>query len=358
MRLPSFSSLGRAMKCPGSVVLEHVTEPTNTAAERGTEIHAFIERFVKGATVEESLAQVPDAFRDICSRVNLSVIPAGSQSELAVGFDSHKKETVVYRLPKARAYPEDGLWHGTLDLVGILDGQTAWLADVKTGVDPEPPEESWQIRAQAVAARYFSGKPNVVADVLHLKPNGTWSIMRARWDEFDLSGFADEMEDLRLRISKLTVASPGDLTIGGHCDWCPAARICPAHTALAKSIIGLATVEEKLREMTWGEVGQVWQKVEIAEDVIKRVKASMKALVAQAGEVALPDGRKLRLFKQERRGLDPRAAAHLVAMFPIERLLPAADFSVGKLEDEIVEALDAEGLVTRTVIEYPRAFKK
>ena len=60
LRLPSASSLSRAVRCPASQSLQRVTEPTSDAAQRGTNLHLFISLAVPKLTslpIEEARAE-------------------------------------------------------------------------------------------------------------------------------------------------------------------------------------------------------------------------------------------------------------------------------------------------------------
>lgn len=68
---PSASALDRVQRCPASHVLPRVEE-TSEAAERGTEIHEFLRRWLSDPDHRERyLDLVPIEWRETCARLDI-----------------------------------------------------------------------------------------------------------------------------------------------------------------------------------------------------------------------------------------------------------------------------------------------
>ena len=86
-RLPTGSSIGRAMECIGSVVLPGIRRKPGPAARRGTAIHSFIERSRVVGRVA-ALAEITDNnVRNLCNAIDLGLFPPYLESEITYEFD-------------------------------------------------------------------------------------------------------------------------------------------------------------------------------------------------------------------------------------------------------------------------------
>jgi len=75
IRLPTASSLDRAMACPASCVLP-ATDAPSSAADRGTAIHAYLQMLTEVWTPEEALGETPSELHPLCRRIDISFYDA------------------------------------------------------------------------------------------------------------------------------------------------------------------------------------------------------------------------------------------------------------------------------------------
>lgn len=354
MALPTASSLTRAIRCEASSVLARVKEPTTYAQARGTTIHKFLqialeeERDAALAWVksEAEAGNVPAEIAEQCGKIDLSVFPGGVSCEVAFGYDERTGEVKVYDLELHRDYPADLLYHGTIDIGGLLDDETVYVADIKTG-DHEPAKSAWQLIFAALAAAAYSGVKKARVEFLRLWPSGQWSR-----DAHDLS--ADDLDAARLRLVMLaehlrtaTPERPGGFEIGPHCTYCPALRLCPAQTVMVRAMEpSLATLSapDGLAQLDDAAIIRVFERMERYEQAMKVVRAKLEAHVAAAGYIVAEDGRILTLVGQERRALEDGAVPALLERFGAE-CHGALSASIGKLSPAMMSHLAERNLV-------------
>lgn len=362
LRLPSASSLSRAVRCPASQSLQRVAEPTSYAAQRGTNLHLFIALVVSRLTTislekarAEALAVVKgDVTSDftpeqlaLCDVMDLTIFSPGVDTELALGYDERKHKTTLYTLDAHRAYPKDGLWHSTSDIVGMLDDDTAYVADVKTG-DHEPAAESWQLKLCAISACAMTGAKRARVEMLKLWPSGKWSRDPHDITEEDLKEIRATLRGVAAHIATATPDKPGAFEVGPHCKFCPALRLCPAQTSLVLAMeTTLATYarEDGMATFTPDNLAEVFLRLQRYESALKLVREQLEILVdAAGGQVFTSDGKALTLTSSPRREIRDGAVPLLLGSFG-EACYPALTASVSKLSPPMLAALNDAGLV-------------
>lgn len=362
LRLPSASSLSRAVRCPASQSLQRVAEPTSDAAQRGTNLHLFISLAVPKLVtlpIEEARAEAlavvkGDVTSDftpeqlaLCEVMDLRIFAPGVDTELALGYDETKHRAVDYQLTSHRDYPKDGLWHSTSDIVGMLDDDTVYVADVKTG-DHEPASESWQLKLCAISACALTGAKRARVEMLKLWPSGKWSRDPHDLTEEDLGVVRATLLTVAAHVETGTPEKPGAFEVGPHCKFCPALRLCPAQTSMVRSME--PTLEVYIGDggiSTFGpdDLVGVFLRLQRYESALKLVREQLETIIdAAGGQVFTSDGKALTLASSPRREIRDGAVPLLLQTFG-DACHGALSASVSKLSAPMLAALNDAGLV-------------
>jgi RecB family exonuclease len=297
MRLVTPSQMALAFKCAGPFLLPRVERLTG-AADRGTVIHKYLE--LRALVDPHALELVPEEYRDECARVDCSGV--AGLPEIAIAWHP-VSDTARVLTSEGRDYDvRDGEIAGRADLIQIA-GDHARVVDYKTGhADIEPVTANWQLRTLAVMVSRAYGCTTVDAEVWKLREDGGWFRDSARWDAFDLDGFADE---IRRRLSRLRVVSElggtPDLVTGDHCRWCPSLTYCPAQTALVSQLAGgdLATLDREVAALAPEAAGVAYSRLVQYEALLDRVRSAIE-LRASMEPLPLPDGKMLQAVDEKR----------------------------------------------------------
>lgn len=298
------SAFPRLKRCLGGLVLERAEEVL-PSMERGTAIHAYLERIANGETPAESLAKAPEKWREDCSSVDLGGLPPLASGLAEAGFlldmdagtarvvpDAHTREAV-------RAASREGETPMLVDWVA-QDGTGGVLLDWKTGRQEELARASvnLQIRTYAATALLAYGWESVRYGLIRVDGD------RPYWDmaEMDWLGAQEVLEEVRVLRGTAVVAVEANaangglpsLRLGPWCDWCPSARFCPARTrgvlALLDGTAGRAVSEAST--MSPEAAGELYSRLLAAEDAVKTMLADLKALAKQV-PLPLPSGKVL-----------------------------------------------------------------
>lgn len=356
MKLPSGSQLDRAMACSGSEALPAVERAESSDARRGTVLHKFLE--AARVDREAALSAIDDdELRAQAAAIDLGVIPAGAESEVAVGW-SASEGPIRYSLGEHRGYPDDGRYHMTIDLVGSTP-KVAFVRDFKTGTARVAASDSWQLKLGALIAARLSGVGRANVGMLYLGHDGRWHEDQADLDEFDLEDVEEELRVLASRIEAQRAGEPLRLVTGPHCRYCPALTLCPAQASLVRVLVPtVASVEQRLQALTPEERGFAWEKVKEAEALVDRVKEALKTM-AQADPIPLPDGRFVKEVASSRRVLEAGATGRLIAELGVAKVAEAAKFSPAEVEKsfgaETLSSLADAGLVVSVPVMQVRA---
>lgn len=296
-RLPTASSLDRAGACAASFALPQ-TSTTSSDASAGTWLHRYLEvAVVEGhAAARALLADMPPEVAERAAAIDLDGVPDGFESEVAFAFDVTSGAATRLGV-KGRAYPSDGRIYGTADLVGKRD-DTVVVYDLKTGNAPRACD-SLQLAFLAVAAARVAGLDEAEVGMLLLRGDGSWYLDRHRLDALDLAAVADRLRSIVARVeaaqASVAAGQVPDTHSGEWCRYCPAARYCPAQSALVRTVAGydLATITERIAALTDEEAGEAWVKLALVE---KLAEGAKKALTdrARLTPIPLPGGKVLR----------------------------------------------------------------
>lgn len=328
MRLPSASKADTALICIGSVVLPGVQEEGDFS-EAGNVLHRYADTARKRGKAA-ALAEAPEDEREWLEALDLDALPPGFESEVALGWNPETDTAVRYELAEHRGYPDDGLFHGTADLVGIhmaIDGVerpvgTKYTAkidkvivyDLKRFGAKVAARNSAQLALLALAAARVAGADE--AEVAMLQPGSRgWIVDRHQLDALDLEEWADRFRRLKASIEGHREGTIPALTVGGHCTYCPALRWCPAQSAVVRQVAGfdLTTIDEMVGALSDTEAGELWERANLVEKIADAAKASLRARATQA-PIPLPGGKELRAVKWSQTVKTPVAKAELEAL--------------------------------------------
>lgn len=306
-RLPTGSSIGRAMECLGSVVLPHVRRKPGPSARRGTAIHSYIENARKLGK-QQALAEVTDPqIRQLCGAIDLNHFPPYLESEVTYEYDALNSTARSIKIDSPRDYPYNlHCYYGTADLVGVSeDGKTAIVIDIKTGKRmPTHAGHNWQLRFLASAACAAYGCTSAQVALAYVNEYGDVEFEWADFDSLDISDFQEELEWLDkalLRASEAVASGFSiDLSVGDHCEWCPALTMCPAHMTALKSLHeDLSATIGMMDKLSDEDMGKLYDKYKANVEILEYINKTFRTMV-QTGPVNLGDGNELRLVPTKR----------------------------------------------------------
>lgn len=328
-RMPSGSAVERVMSCQASHQLPQV-QSTSEAAAKGTAIHAYLEGLLKGEAHEDSLARVPEQYKDACLDVDMAPFWAQQyrdiKSEVAMAVNVH---TGVARiLGGNRDYrtvtPDE--FYATADYTARAQDGTLVVGDFKTGIaNVTHPRNNWQLKTLGYILAQLHGEKQV--EVAIVKTEGETRILVHRFDELDLAVIA---EDLRILHGKLQ--QPATPSEGKHCDWCPAFKSCPAKVALLRELAAapVLTAEALAGELKGGDAKQAYRRYRTIKTALQKVEAELRMLVERE-PIDLGDGFFYGPTKTTKEELDGKVAFEaLLGLYGPEVAKEAVGFTTSK----------------------------
>lgn len=154
VRRPSASKLGHALRAPAALWLDQRPDTSDKSkAERGTRIHAGLERYLLSGRRTEARFCVKED-EDTILRDAIDGLPEREILEPLAGWPMLEVEcwwnplSLVAQLGRRDGTPPPGFYRGRADFIGRWDGRLTVL-DFKTG-DPR-----WQTAPEISAQLYF-----------------------------------------------------------------------------------------------------------------------------------------------------------------------------------------------------------
>jgi len=257
------SSAHRWLACPGSVYLQALAPPeeraTNEAAERGTAMHDYAEKVLKGTPIatellsEEEIATVNgyiESIADLKRDKKLHEFP----------------EVVVY----APSIHKDAF--GSIDYLAYEEStKTLYVVDLKTGRSVVDAKDNMQLVFYALAALDTFNWP-----IMHFVL-GIYQPTRSNVIDWWLPTLA-EVSTYGLQMRAATKANT--LAAGDHCKYCKAEGFC------GKRRESMAIVKTPVANMNPQMIADTY-------DMLPQIQAWMKSLEVEADELAktgaLPD---------------------------------------------------------------------
>lgn len=323
MTQPSGSQLKRALACPASLHLPQVTLPPSEAAGRGTWIHRYLELLYTGHSQADALKVLsegcPPEIVDECQSIVLPSLPTVQwECEKAIAYDISDRTARWLGNSIGRNYGELGTFEVplTLDMTAVT-ADCVYVLDWKTGhAELGPPREHPQLLAGALAMAKLHDRHHARVAFGYVRQNGEIHVTEwAELDIFDLEDFGETLRDLQMRSASVaaTIAQgkTPDVTMGGHCDYCPAFHSCPGQTSLVRSIPGLAKNDSG--SLTRGQMGEAWVKIRSARKLLSQMERTIRAEAARE-PIPLPNGKTLGpVMVEGNEKLDGRVAHSVIA---------------------------------------------
>lgn len=234
--LGSASRLERVLKCPASAVMPGKDSPPGAAAERGKNIHRFLE--LAPEDYDKALEEA-GSNRKTCEKIDIVQTagywtpPERREIPLVYHVDTDTSD-IIPRSDKERDYgtlTENDV-PGTADVV-IVGFSSCEVWDYKTGKHPVFPEGNPQLLHLALMASQTiaSHVTRFTLGIQQLLSYGKWKSLSWECDQFDLEEHAEKLRTAteKAKKAKLHVLNDEDppVTIGEHCKYCPAKGACP-----------------------------------------------------------------------------------------------------------------------------------
>ena len=295
----SASSLHRAAACPASVWLPSV-RTESSAARRGTEIHAFLERTVSMGR-DLALELAPDDLYEACAAIDLTQLPIAQSSaqaftEIALAFDLSSGKARQLGSHLERKYDiAPAEVPGTADIFWLLREQNRGIVfDYKSGHAVLPPaRHNWQLKHLALCAARAFGLREVQAVILQVSPGYTPRPSSATFLEADLDVIEQELREVYAGLLKaqadISEGKEPQLTLGDHCAYCPAIAACPAQRRLISQVLGRSS---PLELITTKNAAEAWANIKAANKLLEAAEESVRRIAAEQ-PIALPNGKTL-----------------------------------------------------------------
>lgn len=339
------SGLALAAACASSHALPAVEDLETDAMVAGTGRHAFLDalaRALPGRTPAEArdaaLASVPaDApWRATCEAIDVEQLldlTGAREGIVTVGarhtwWPATNTATLDDTPAAHREYRDDpAAIYGTSDwLVEPPSGRWT-VIDFKGSMRGAPAAEHWQVCWYALALARREGLELSAVDValIYIDEDGSLSRDSATLDSWDIEAWAQRFAEVHARVTHARASVPGGFArVGDHCSNCPAFRVCPAMSALARELVMAPPSPETYPALDDDDAGAAWQRIALFEEVLGRAKEALRVRALRKG-LPLPDGRWLMPVESTRRTVD------------VERALPVLRELVGERAEAIVE---------------------
>lgn len=315
------SSLPRLRHCLGGAVFPSSSE-VQPSMSRGTALHAYLEALTNGATREAALASVPPEWREDAEAIDLDALPplTSASAEVALAWDVETDECRVlgvgFTREQAKAACRPGEMPMLLDRVGATGPGAGFVGDWKTGRAEHlaPAAEHWQVLTYGSVALLAYGWDEVTVALCRVDMSPPrWDATRLDW--LGATAHLARVRALLERAEKAQVAyvergeSP-PLRLGVWCEWCPAARQCPAKVGAALAVLSgeAETALANRGELTPEAAGALWWRLKHhALPTLERMLKDLEG-IARAEPLPLPDGGTLREVEEGKESVVPAVA--------------------------------------------------
>ena len=286
------SSGERVFACPTSVVLPRV-DSTSEDAERGSDIHGFTSRRIRGMNKTAALSMVAPANRPMCEALRIEEALSGLtdvRAEVSYAYDAAAETWRELGEDLGRRYPPTAATEiaGSIDVEGTRADGIPVAADWKFGFgNLTPCRDNVQILYFARVLSMKHGASEVEGRLMTGRPNGRVSVDSHVFSAFDLDVFADRMVRAHERVEAaretLRRGDTPPVAIGPHCRYCPCLPSCPAYAGLVRSMVpDVERLADQVEAMTPEQGGAAWLKLQSNELLAERVRVGLKALASRA----------------------------------------------------------------------------
>lgn len=294
------SSLSRALRCDGSIVLPRA-ENHSEWADAGQDEHAELADFAN---------LPPEIARHIPLR-------ARSEVKLALDVVTGAGRIIGYGADRIYGVLGENERAGSADVLGE-DGDAVVICDFKTGyADVESAATNPQLAFYALAACRALGKDRAIVRVIYTKFN---HCDEAVLDALDLADFAAQLRALHERAKALR---PETATTreGPWCKHCASKHACPSKRGLLVQVAehGLAVIGET--NLTPERARAGYEQIVRIEQLVKDARKRLETYVDENGPIDLGDGRMFgRYVRQGNERLDGAMAVRAIAEVVNENL--------------------------------------
>lgn len=322
------SSLARELACPASALLPQV-DSISEPALRGTALHAFLCAVGMGLGRDLAASKLPERWRETAMRIELpaGLDPRAGVPELCVAWNVETGETRelgrggTLTREQLRALARDGEMVLTADWVA-LDESSIHVRDWKTGwTSVDKAEVNAQLAAYAVALAKHFKRDRAHVDITRLLDDGSSFVDKATLDALDLDDAEVKIRNHvramaeRERLFRSSGVLP-KLVEGAHCKFCNAFKSCPAKGSLIRSALHdegetPAFLTGIPLPLSATDAALLWPKLQMVEDLVKRLKGSIKELAARE-PLTLPNGKVLGEVEKSTRSVDAKVVERLV----------------------------------------------
>lgn len=327
------SQLYRLEKCQASMVLPQISN-TSEYAERGTQIHKYLEYFVE--SLRNSKLEKPELPKDIaefCVKIDTQEIRAlldkaeyvmcehsyglrVSDGEIEYPFYSTRNDRVYFDSARNRHGEPDTVF-GTVDLK-FDKNDILHVYDFKAGVtDYGKPGESLQLLFGALTEDTMNGAQ---IGFIYIKQDGTVVVN----EEFVSS---EQLKEAARRIGAISKACDEAYTTkyavpvrGEHCKYCPSFKYCPEQNKTFSEVSAMVAggkpvdlLNPTTLAITKDNAADVLNKLEQAEMVFKFVRGQLEAF-AEKTPFATMDGATFGPKETTRESIDANVARKALAV--------------------------------------------
>jgi hypothetical protein len=316
MKLPTASSLHRALACPASAVLPRAPSTTSEAAERGTYLHGHLAAWA-ALGKRPATPPPPPEYAETVEGLDFPAIVRGRaydsvDIEAAFAFDVESGRARFLGSDIGRDYgplsPTEIA--GTADLVVREADGTLAILDYKSGQSVGAAATNPQMHFLALAVARFCGVEFVAVELVYLGEDGSHRVDRACLDSLDLDSFAATLRQavtLWRSPEAATQARPGD-----HCRYCPCFDSCPAQHQLVRTFASTLEIDPvAIASLSPEAAGRVYEEAQRYQELLKQLFKHLGER-AHRQPLILPSGARLGYREQERRELSPEVAAQVV----------------------------------------------
>lgn len=345
------SKLELLERCPAAGALPAVWTESTDDQLAGTARHRFVQR-AREIGRDEALAEIPaDApWRAQCEALPIEDLPPGDH-ELAYAYDVATDTARCLGAWLDRAYqvgPTEV--SGTADLVCPPTAERPrWLViDFKGEEEVTAAATNLQIGFYGLCVARVQCVDEIDVAIGYLGHGGAIRWDRATLGPFDIEAVAERVRNVHVAVeaARALLAEGGtpDFAVGLHCRRCPALVMCPAQVALVREVAlsvrpDATDASDVVQRMTTSlaplseeDAGRAWVRVQLLEELISAMKASLRARAEVKG-LPLPGGEYLMPSEVVRRSI------------VIENALPVLRKRFGDQVDGLVEhSLSAEAI--------------
>lgn len=303
------SGADRADACPASFALPAVFAEAGKHADDGTDLHARLERAIVGHELDaRGDCRERRDWRELGLPFDpFAALPIGRhESETAWAYDpiSDTGRALTNGAHRDYSATEPHEVPMTIDVITTDDAGQVTITDWKTG-HRGASVQTLQLVVNALAVARARGLDSVTVAIAHVQGDRVHVTSRTL-DAIDLAAAAAQVRGIveRINDARAIVASgrvPDVYPSEDACRYCPCMASCPAHVALARSVLGQtwepATVATAIEAMSPSEAGELWYRFKAGEDLLEQIGKSLRARCEREA-LPLPDGRVLRMVAQ------------------------------------------------------------